>query len=77
MLSAQEISTPRSPDMWRVNRMTPGLGWLAVAVGTNIADRPPRGSARKWETPFLLLEEGHFRKTNRREGRRLLHAAQL
>ena len=29
MLSAQEISTLRSPDMWRVNRMTPGLGLLA------------------------------------------------
>ena len=28
MLSAQEISTLRSPDMWRVNRMTPGLGLL-------------------------------------------------
>ena len=29
MLSTQEISTLRSPDMWRVNRMTPGLGLLA------------------------------------------------
>jgi len=29
MLSAQEISRLRSPDMWRVNRMTPGLGLLA------------------------------------------------
>src|SRR6266581_9795326 len=30
MLSAQEISMLRSPDMWRVNRMTPGLGLLAL-----------------------------------------------
>jgi hypothetical protein len=36
MLSAQEISTLRSPDMWRVNRMTPGLGLLAKhPVGVN------------------------------------------
>ena len=29
MLSAQEIFTLRSADMWRVNRMTPGLGLVA------------------------------------------------
>ena len=46
MLSAQEISTLRSPDMWRVNRMTPGLGLLAIAVGTPVARCPPHRSGR-------------------------------
>src|SRR6266571_3702790 len=46
MLSAQEISMLRSPDMWRVNRMTPGLGLLAKqcavkSVGLQRVRLPP------------------------------------